>query len=298
MTHRIEVDKPFSKNFIERWGESIRDSTSMRKLDPFFVVKDLWGRNVLVYIPFLSYTDLKPSAAISLAESAGNNSCRIRFLSSESPPKLGDPVVSRLILAHKSAEIIWKSLSSEIRNRVRLAEKIGLSAANTGLKCQFNEFYDFYSSAQSHLGMPILPKKFFRSLAETSDTSLTMIFHGEKSVGCALRIRDEKLSWIPWICTTIEGRRLASSDFLYWHLIAQGIEEGIEILDFGRSESGSGVCKFKQKWGCTMVPVITLGFRSASIYKKYALAQKIWSALPLSLTSNLSRKVISRLPDL
>lgn len=298
MTRQIKVDKPFSKKFIESWSESIHYSTGMRRSGPFFVVNDVWGKRSLVYIPFLSYTDLTSSAAISLARSVEKNSYRVRFLSSESQSKFGDPVVSRFLSANKSVESIWESLPSEVRNRVRLAKKVGLSVATVGLQTHLSDFYNFYSSAQSRLGVPLLPTHFFRSLADTCDTSLTMVLHGGKLVACALRLKDEKLAWIPWICNTREGRGLAAIDFLYWSLIGQGIEESIDIIDFGRSQSGSGVCRFKQKWGCTMVPVVTLGFQAISIYKKYAFAQKIWSKLPLSVTTNLSKKIISRMPDL
>jgi hypothetical protein len=295
---KIKIDTPFSTHFMQSWSESIHASLAMTRADSFFQVRDLWGRSVLVYIPFLSYTDLTPAAASSLARSVENNLFRIRFLSPEYPAQTGDPVVSRLLLSSSSGETLWESFTPETRNRVRRAIKYGLSARITRLELSLGEFYKLYAETQSQLGVPVLPKVFFYHLAERCETALITIYYGNKLLACALQVKDRHLAWIPWICSSADGRGYASSDFMYWKLILNALDEGTELLDFGRSAKGYGVYYFKQKWGCMAIPVVTLGASSTSIYEKYSFAQKAWSKIPLLITTNLSKKLVSRLPDL
>ncbi len=265
----------------------------------FCGISSFGGGKTLVSLPLLSYTDLSLKQAMQLSASLTSRH-QIRVLADELEPNTDDMVVSRLSLEKRSIASIWSnSLTSEARNRVRRADKAGLEISNGSGQRDIDDFYCLYLVNQHRHGSPTLPKCFFERLVETFDVEILNIKRGHLALSSALLIRDGGLAWVPWLSNTAEARRYWSSDFIIWKMIElEKTTSRSNLIDLGRSRFGGGVYRFKSKWGCNHLKLLTVGSSHSNIYEKYRFAQSMWKRIPLSLASRVSNLIIHRIPDL
>ena len=91
---------------------------------------------------------------------------------------------------------------------------------------------------------------------------------------------------------------------MYWELMRKAIERGIGRFDFGRSKKNTGAYQFKSAWNMTINPlqyqVCLVKRQSPPNFSpsnpKFALAAKLWSRLPLQVSTWLGPRVVSWFP--
>jgi FemAB-related protein (PEP-CTERM system-associated) len=160
-----------------------------------------------------------------------------------------------------------------------------------------------YGESVRNLGTPVFSKEYFELLlttfSEHSDI-VTITTSGGKPVASVLNFyfRDEVLPYYGG--GTIDARRLAANDFMYWEVMRRACERGYRVFDFGRSKIGTGAYDFKTYWNFEPTPLV-YQFRLAAGQKmpdlnplnpNFALFVRIWKKLPLAVAARLGPSIV------
>ena len=186
------------------------------------------------------------------------------------------------------------------RAMIRKAIKVGLE---THLDAGIDSLYDMYSQSVRNLGTPVFSKQYFSLLkAEFGDEcEITIISKDGRPVSGVMSFyfRDEILPYYGG--GTSEARALSANDFMYWQVMCQAAERGVQIFDYGRSKIDTGPYRFKKHWGFEPQPLhYEYGLvRSTDMPNlsptnpKYRLFINLWKRMPLPL-SRLLGPMVSR----
>jgi len=213
--------------------------------------------------------------------------------------------VAMVVRLTACSEDMWRHLSSRLRNKVRKAEREGLSC-QWGGKEAVNDFYSVFAINMRNLGTPVYPRQWFLNLCQ---------FHPENSQILILRDEDRPVAatfvtWfgdmveLPWIASLSDGRRKYATELLYWTALKWAVERGFRNLDFGRCTPKGGVYRFKQQWLCNeerlhwyywLAPGRSVPqLRPDNAH--YRLAIRAWQHLPLSVANRLGPHIVRSIP--
>jgi FemAB-related protein (PEP-CTERM system-associated) len=199
----------------------------------------------------------------------------------------------------------WQDLSGTIRNRVRKAEKSGLSAVLGGAEL-LEEFYPIFASNMRNLGTPVYAKRFFDEVcaAFPQHTRVAVVRHDARPVAACVTYTFRRTLQVPWIASLKEYRPMAPNNLLYWRVTQWAVETGCGTFDFGRSSPDDTVCEYKRRWGAVAEPlcweyqlhsrqdVPDQGPRNP----KFRLAIEGWKRLPLRVTTILGPPIVRGIP--
>lgn len=199
-------------------------------------------------------------------------------------------------------ERVWKAFDSEIRNRVRKAEKSGLATVIGGAEL-VDEFYDVYTYRMRELGTPCYPKALMRAMAEVFPENcwIFLIKKDDLAVGGAITTLFNGLAENPYVATLTPYNKLSPNNLIYWSAIRHFCTRGATRFDFGRCTIGSGAHEFKRRWGTEQIdlhyqywvrPGHTLSIASPD-NPRYQRRVEMWQRLPLWVTRRLG-PIISR----
>jgi FemAB-related protein (PEP-CTERM system-associated) len=205
----------------------------------------------------------------------------------------------------KDAEKNMAAIPRKQRRMIRQGDKHGLIARIGGQEL-LSDFYQIYSHSVRNHGTPVFAQSFFVNLmCEFGDTCriLAVSRQGQMIAGVmTFFFRDQVL---PHYAGALrEGFRYAVNDFMYWHLLCYGAEEGYRIFDFGRSKCGTGSYNFKRHWGLEPTPLAYQYYlvRQTTVpdqnplNPRFALPIRIWKQLPLGMTQWLGPKLVHFFP--
>jgi serine/alanine adding enzyme len=208
--------------------------------------------------------------------------------------------VSLTMALRDSVDKQWDSLSSERRNRVRKAQKAGLSAEIGGASL-LPEFYRVWSRNMRDLGSPAHSRRWFEEvLSVFADTaSIILIRSQHRAVGAALMIHYKGILAVPWVSSLREAFEKHPNDLLYWESIRSAQERGCGHFDFGRSTAGSGNYTYKVRWGATASPIFwhyaARGEAAPRLPEsdepRYRLATWLWKRLPVSVANLVGPRI-------
>jgi len=141
------------------------------------------------------------------------------------------------------------AFESELRRTVRQADETGLTLSASE---DVDAFYDLYVDTMRRLGSPQFPRAFFEALRSAfgSDCRLWLVEDGAPIAG-VLALQCNGTCHL--FANGSDADRLGArpNHFLYAKVIERLAEEGQSVVDFGRSEPGSGVAAFKELFGAT-----------------------------------------------
>ncbi len=190
----------------------------------------------------------------------------------------------------------WDKLRSTARNRIRKAENADLRVQH-GFE-YLNRFWPVYAENMSLLGAPVLAKKFFFVLSQTSSLQPHLIVleqQGKVVAGMVLtRFKDGAENG--WTASTEAARALYANDLLYWEAVRWAVSKNLRWLDLGRSEAGSGHERFKEKFNATSTPlpyqeIHWSGGQWQAVTeepeKLYTAFRTVWKKLPVSLAAKM-----------
>jgi FemAB-related protein (PEP-CTERM system-associated) len=91
------------------------------------------------------------------------------------------------------------------------------------------------------------------------------------------------------------ARDLRGNDFMYWAVMEQACQDGIEVFDYGRSMVGSGAYRFKKHWGFEPQPLYYQFYlvngqslpNLSPANPRYRLLINAWKKLPLPVAAVL-----------
>jgi FemAB-related protein (PEP-CTERM system-associated) len=210
-----------------------------------------------------------------------------------------DKVTLKLKLEN-SEDAMLTALTSERRNRVSRAKKLGLEVEFGRLEF-LDGFYDIWSRNMRDLGSPPHSKKFFKLILQMFPESSTvaMVKRGDIYIGAALCMFYKGVFCIPWVSSLRKYFKLYPNNILYWEAICRAIRTGCSWFDFGRSTPGTGTHQFKTRWRAEPVQLywhfLTLKGRefhhASSDSRKRRMLTSVWRRLPLGLTRAVGPKI-------
>jgi serine/alanine adding enzyme len=202
------------------------------------------------------------------------------------------------------ADQLWASLRSEIRNRVRRAEKEGLGVEFAS--SDVDGFYRVFSENMRELGVPAHPRRFFEAvLAGVASSELVTISDGSETIGGAILVWFRDKVEVPWISCSRRYFEKCPNNLLYWELMRHACERGFRVFDFGRSSPDTGPAVFKMRWGARAEQLYwhyvlpdgaALPDETGSASPKFRLASAIWKRMPRAITNSLGPRLIAHLP--
>ncbi len=205
------------------------------------------------------------------------------------------------------AEVLWTGLKAKVRNLVRKGEKAGLVYHQGGAE-RLEVFHRVYAHNLRDLGTPCYPKSFFAALLRRFEgvcrIHLATLGEGGPVAAVGLTLRDGARQQIPFAASRVEYRRHSPNMFLYWRMLADAIENGCDVFDFGRSTRDSGTHRFKKQWGAVERPLrwfhqLAPGAEMPELRvdsPKYRLAVSAWKRLPVGVATALSARIVRHLP--
>jgi FemAB-related protein (PEP-CTERM system-associated) len=158
----------------------------------------------------------------------------------------------------RTADELWGSVRSEIRNRVRRAEKAGLVVRRG--RAYLDGFYRVYCERMHELGSPAQPRRFFEefftSFGEHSE--LYTVWDGDHVIGGATYFSFHETGYAPWLGCLHSYFNRGIYQLLYWRIL-ETIIGRMKVFDFGRStltaDATSSTLTAKQRWGTQSAPI-------------------------------------------
>ncbi|MHC4205455.1 MAG: FemAB family XrtA/PEP-CTERM system-associated protein [Planctomycetota bacterium] len=188
---------------------------------------------------------------------------------------------------------IWKRLRPQMRNRIRKAEKAGLTVATGGSE-MLADFYRIWTRRMHQLGTPCYPRRLFIAVLRAfPDDSCIFIVHLNRTpVGGLFVYGFNGLAQSRWGAVLTEYNDISPNYLLNWAAMKYFAASGAQWFDFGRSTVNSGQHVFKKRWGAKQIPLAyqywTRPGHDLSIAKpdnpKYAARVETWKKLPLWFT--------------
>jgi len=242
-------------------------------------------------------------------ELANSNDCEtIEFRNTAAMPYemyLRTDKVCLLLPLACNSEDVWKGLRPQIRNRIRRAEKSGVTVIN-GQHELLDDFYRLWTTRMRELGTPCYSRKLFGAILDTfSNNSRIFIAHSNGKVAAALfSYAFNGCALTRWGAALREYDSLSPNYLLNWSAVEFYCRAGMKWFDFGRCTTGSGQHAFKKRWGAQTVQLnwqywIRPGHElhipmQDSI--KYKNKTEIWKRLPLWMTRFLGPHISRNLP--
>jgi len=203
-----------------------------------------------------------------------------------------DKITLCLPLTPDPAEL-WEKLRPQIRNRIRKAEKAGLTVVCGGLE-MLGDFYRIWTRRMHQLGTPCYPRKLFAAILKAfpNDSRVFLVHLNGTAVGGLFVHSFNGLAESRWGAVLTEYNEMSPNYLLNWAAMQHFGAAGAQRFDFGRSTVGSGQHVFKQRWGAEEIPLAyqywTRPGHELSIAKqdnpKYAARVETWKKLPLWIT--------------
>jgi serine/alanine adding enzyme len=281
---------------------------------PLVQVRSRLFGDYLISMPFVNYGGPLGSerAVQSLVEHAVGLAQHRRVdlfeLRSRERLALDLPVSNRKItclldLTAGNAEAVWKGLSSNVRRKVRHAQKEGFSV-RFGLE-HVDAFYRVFSRHMRDLGTPTLPRRWFEALTARfpEDTWVGCAYHDGQPVAgaCGFQWGDELE--VTWVSALKDHHRSYANMLLYWAFIERAANQGLRVFNFGRCTPGGGTHRFKQQWGARDVPLMwyqpVAGRRAATPSPNegaFAWGPRLWKRLPLAVANAIGPSIVRMIP--
>ncbi len=270
---------------------------------PLAQIKSLFFGNTLISIPFCAYggivsTNSEATAALNksardLAERLDVDALELR---NRQQSALSWPTKSLYVTFSKEIdpdpEINLQEIPRKQRAMVRKGIKAGLQSEDD---IGWLRLYKIYAESVRNLGTPVFPAKYFRILREVfgPDCKVLMITHEGRDIAGVMSFyfRSEVLPY--YSGSNSLARNLKGNDFMYWELMRQSAQQGIDIFDYGRSKEGTGSYSFKKNWGFVPKPLYYEYYlvKSDSIPEvnpmnpKYQRFINAWKKMPLTVTN-------------
>lgn len=158
--------------------------------------------------------------------------------------------VAMLLALERTRDGMWEQMDRKVRNQIRKAEKSGLAVVSGGIE-GLDEFYALFARNMRDLGTPTYGRALFSAILSQfpKDARLHVVRLEGRPIASALTYTYGDVIEVPSASSLREHRALCPNHLLYWSIIAQAIDDGRRVFDFGRSTLDDGTYQFKEQWG-------------------------------------------------
>jgi len=283
---------------------------------PLVAIKSwVFGRS-LVSLPFVNYGGvlaanagvaralIDHTATIAAAHRVSHVELRHRARHFDDLPFKRHKAAMCLPLAAGQGDAL-RALPPLVRNRVRKAEKSGLTA-ETGGRELLADFYTVFAHNMRDLGTPVYGRVFFDELFEefAASASVFIVRQGTTPLASGIGLHFRRTLEMPWASSLRSARSLSPNTLLYSHAIRHALAEECTVFDFGRSTPGDGPYEFKLRWGAEPSPLfweyrISKGGRlpdQSPANPKFKPAIEIWKRLPVRVATLLGPAIVRSIP--
>lgn len=183
-----------------------------------------------------------------------------------------ESAVSHTLRLTADPEELLARFSKGKRRDVRASERSELQIRRAEREADVAEtFYRLHLDTRRRHGVPVQPKRFFRLLWRQvleRDHGFALIAElGGVPVASAIFLVGGGRIVYKYSASDAAQRTQLPNDLLIWTAIQQACKDGLESLDFGRSETSAvGLRAFKSRWGALESPLTysTIGAAAAT----------------------------------
>ena len=192
-------------------------------------------------------------------------------------------------------QIYRKFDKNNIQRKIRRAEKENLTYEVSSSEGALDDVYPLVAiTRRRHRSIP-QPRLWFRNLLENFGTDMKIRIARKDGVAVAalFTLTHNKTVIYKYGCSDERFHNLGGIPFLFWHLVQESKEAGLNLLDLGRTDTdNAGLIRFKDQFG-TVRQSITY-FRHPKIASEKSvtkacmpIAGHLFSVLPDSISSRL-----------
>jgi len=284
---------------------------------PLVRVRSLIFGHFLVSMPFVNYGG--PLGTASAVRALTDEAARIAEATRVNTLELRSRVDLPLDLpvSHRKLTVVLDmpsepaallaSFPAKLRSQIKRPTKEGV-VMRMGLD-EIEPFYAVFAHHRRDLGTPVLPRRFFDTLAEVfpDDVFFAVAYHQGVPVACGAGFLWSSEFEITWASALRSHKALSPNMLVYWHLMEQTIARGARRFNFGRCTRDSGTHKFKMQWGGQEEPLWWYHNASASTKSTepatpspdqgvFAMATRVWQRLPLPIATRLGPRIVRFIP--
>lgn len=213
--------------------------------------------------------------------------------------------VSMTVSLNPDSEVLWGKFKTGHRQEIRRGYKNGFAAKFGGAEL-VDDFYGLLSETWRDLGTPIYRKQFLSTVATSFSGRVRIcIVHlnGEPAAGAFNGEHGSTVEGM-WLATRPQYRKQHAGYVLYWELLKDACERGLQDFHLGRSTAESGGETFKKKWNAETLPLYwqyILRTREEIPQlnvqnPRYRLAISAWRKLPIPITQLVGPIVARSIP--
>jgi serine/alanine adding enzyme len=204
----------------------------------------------------------------------------------------------------ETADELWKSLDSKVRNQVRKGEKNAFTFTWGGTELLI-PFYEILTRNMRDLGSPVYGIELFQEIlaAFPGNAEIIAVKDREKPVAAAMLLHGWGVTEVPTASSLKEYNPSSVNMLMYWQLLQRAVERGQKVFDFGRSTRDGNTFKFKKQWGAEPEQAIwQYRVNSGEVGEmrpdnpRFKRAISIWRKLPLALTRLLGPRIVRGIP--
>lgn len=225
------------------------------------------------------------------------------------PGEIVQPTVRTFIDTSAPADKLWAATKKKTRWAVRQAEKQNLTIKHDAGLEGLSAFYAVYAAHMRDLGTPVFGADMFAAIVAhlgRDRLRLYLVSHGCHLIGGMLCIVNGR-RWTDYYAIVRPSLDTKFANYLlYWHVICDASQNGIEKLDLGRSTPNSNVHLFKRKWCGIDIEVpyhfyLRPGVRTGNVgfvrhKQDKGMLQRCWSTLPLVISNRIGPLIRKQLP--
>jgi len=162
--------------------------------------------------------------------------------------------IHTLKLDKEPGELFKEFRKKGVQYCIKKASKSGVVVSQSYDLASLMSFYDLHLLTRKKLGVPIQPRRFFQTLWEnmiTNQMGFTMLAcHEDKVLAGSVFLYYKKKLIYKYGATDPRYLNFYANHALLWKAIQWGCENGMQILDWGRTDKGNeGLRQFKLGWG-------------------------------------------------
>lgn len=197
-----------------------------------------------------------------------------------------------------SLEQIFRNFHrSCVQRRILHAERSGLVYEKGRSEELLSDFYCLLTMTRRRHSLLPQPRAWFQNLVHAmgGDAEIRLARRNGMAVAAMLTLRHKRTGVYKYGCSNRNLHHLAGVPFLFWKLIQESKADGMEQIDFGRTDiENHGLAEFKDRLGATRRRITYLrspgSFREIRLLNpKLPVAGAVFSILPDAISSRMGQ---------